>query len=65
MSLLGGGAIAVHLQSDNLPTIDPSVMGPVARDNRARFVKNLKEIGGITEGAVFLKGGNIRYVALC
>ena len=60
MSLQNGGAVGIFIQSDGNPSMEPEIMGPICRDNRQRFVKNLKEIAGITEGAVYLKGGNMR-----
>ncbi|KAI9033482.1 peptidase M24, structural domain-containing protein [Hyaloraphidium curvatum] len=61
-SIAGGGAFSFHARLDDGPgSIDPATFAPVARDNRKRFVENLQKIGGIADGAVVLRGGEVVY----
>lgn len=54
--------LSIHARLDDSPgSLDPATFAPIARDNRKRFVENLKGIARVTTGAVFLRGGEVTY----
>lgn len=58
----GGGMFSFHSRIDDGPgSIDPAIFAPIAKNNRERFVANLKSIGGVKEGVFLLKGGEVQY----